>query len=104
MKQLLIYIAAIVLLSVSSFSFAMSDYSKAMTFTMVCYGAYDNSGQTSKARKEWKRIADYSTIMSEQEIADAKLEALRLVYTSQAKGITTNELANMCDKAIGESQ
>lgn len=104
MKQLLIYIAAIVLLSVSSFSFAMSDYSKAMSFTFVCYGAYDNSGQTSKARTEWKRIADYSTIMSEQEIADAKLEALRLVYTSQAKGITTNELASMCDNAIGESK
>lgn len=101
MKQLLIYIAAIVLLSVSSFSFAMSDYSKAMAFTMVCYGAYENSGQTSKARKEWMRIADYSIIMSEQEIADAKLEALRLVYTSQAKGITTKELANMCDKATG---
>lgn len=102
MKQLLIYIAAIVLLSVSSFSFAMSDNSKAMAFTMVCYGAYNNSGQTSKARKEWKRIADYSAIMSEQEIKDSELDALRLVYTSQAKGITTNELANMCDKAIGE--
>lgn len=104
MKQLLIYIAAIVLLSVSSFSFAMSDYSKAMTFTMVCYGDYDNSGQTSKARAEWKRIAEYSIFMSAQEIEDAKLEALRLVYTSQAKGITTKELANMCDKAIGDSK
>jgi hypothetical protein len=104
MKQLLIYIAAIVLLSVSSFSFAMSDYSKAMTFTMVCYGAYDNSGQTSKARAEWRRIAEYSVFMSEKEIEDAKLDALRLVYTSQAKGITTKELANMCDKSTGESK
>lgn len=104
MKQILIYIAAIVLLSLSSFSFAMSDYSKAMTITMVCYGAYDNSGQTSKAREEWKRISDYSAFMSEQEIEDAKLDALRLLYTSQAKGITTKELANMCDKATGEGK
>lgn len=104
MKQLIIYITAIVLLSVSSFSFAMSDYSKAMAFTMVCYGAYDNSGRTAKAREEWKRIANYSVFMSEKEVKDAELEALRLVYTSQAKGITTNELANMCDKAIGESK
>lgn len=104
MKQTLIYIAAIVLLSVSSFSFAMSDYSKAMTFTMVCHGAYDNSGQASKAREEWRRVAEYSVFMSEQEIEDAKLEALRLVYTSQAKGITTKELASMCDKATGEGK
>lgn len=104
MKQLLIYITAIVLLSVSSFSFAMSDYSKAMAFTMTCYGAYENSGQTSKAREEWKRIAEYSVFMSEKEVNDAELDALRLVYTSQAKGITTNQLANMCDKATGESK
>ena len=103
MKQLLIHIV-LLSVSVSSFSFAMSNYSKAMAFTMVCYGSYDNSGQTSKAREEWKRIAEYSVFMSEKEIADAKLEALRLVYTSQAKGITTKAIANMCDKVTGESK
>lgn len=98
MKHLIIYVAAVVFLSVSSFSFAMSDLSKAMSYNLVCYGAYHNTGQTKKAKEKIDLVMTLASVMTKREVADAKRDALNIVYTSKANGFTSKQVADMCDK------
>ena len=87
-----------VLLSLPAFTHNSDDKVKAMTFMFVCHGAYENLGQTGKVNKRMDDILKLSTMMTNYEIKNSSNEAVNMVNKSRVTGITTNQIAEHCDK------
>lgn len=97
MKKLLTLTTAVILLLSSSLCFAIPSNQKAMASMLFCYGAYSNLGYTAKANNTMASIIRLSEHMSERDIDNAKVEAISMINLTRAKGVTTQEAANMCD-------
>lgn len=102
MKQTLIYIAAIVLLSVSSFSFAKptDDKVNELAFVVTCVGVYDALGLNTKYKEQAHRgaglVSGMGEAQKEEVIARAKL--MHIAYRNSGAGLA--EIKYLCDDAF----
>ena len=87
-----------VLFSLPALPHDSGDKVKAMTFMLVCHGAYENLGQTGKVNKRMDDILKLSTMMTNYEIKNSSNEAVNMVNKSRVTRITTNQIAEHCDK------
>jgi hypothetical protein len=97
MKKLLTFITVTMLLLSSSLSFAVSSNQQAMSAMLFCHGAYNHLGYTYKANEIMDKIILLTDYVSEQEVKSAENDAIRMVNTVRSKGVTTQEIASMCD-------
>lgn len=89
---------AMVLLSLPVLSHDSGDKVKAMTFMMVCHGAYESLGQTGKANKRMDDMLKLSQLMTKREISKSVNDGASMVSKAKATGMTTNQIADHCDK------
>ena len=102
MKQLLIYITAIVLLSVSSFSFAKAkdDKINELAFLGICVTVYDHLGLETKRSEQHKKGVKIASGMKKRDAEEVSARA-RIMYTAYRRsGAGIAELKYMCDESL----
>lgn len=102
MKQLSIYIAAIVLLSVSSFSFAKTNDDKIndLAFLGICVTIYDHLGIETKRLEQHKKGVKIASSLKNRDAEEVSARA-RIMYEAYIRsGAGLAEFKYMCDESL----